>query len=81
MTVNLGTGHGYSVLDMVAAFATASGREIPYQIVDRRAGDIACCYADPALAEKLLGWRAQRGIEAMCADAWRWQSQNPQGYA
>jgi UDP-glucose 4-epimerase len=81
MTVNLGTGHGYSVLDMVAAFAKASGREIPYQIVDRRAGDIACCYADPALAEKLLGWRAERGIEEMCADTWRWQSQNPQGYA
>ena len=78
--VNLGTGHGYSVLDMVAAFAKASGREIPYQIVERRAGDIACCYADPALAEKLLGWRAQRGVDEMCADAWRWQSQNPQGY-
>ncbi|CAK0779328.1 UDP-glucose 4-epimerase [Gammaproteobacteria bacterium] len=80
-TVNLGTGHGYSVLDMVKAFANASGRKIPYRIVARREGDIACCYADPTLAETLFGWRARRGIAEMCADAWRWQSQNPQGYS
>ncbi|HUW28384.1 MAG TPA: UDP-glucose 4-epimerase GalE [Sulfuriferula sp.] len=79
-TVNLGTGRGYSVLEMVQAFAQASGREIPYQIVERRAGDIASCYADPTLAEGLFGWRAQRDVHVMCADAWRWQSQNPQGY-
>jgi len=80
VTVNLGTGRGYSVLDMVRAFAAASGREIPYQIVDRRAGDIASCYADPALAQQLFGWQAQRDVNVMCADSWRWQSQNPQGY-
>ncbi len=80
VTVNLGTGRGYSVLEMVRAFAQASGREIPYQIVGRRAGDIASCYADPTLAERLFGWRAQRDVHVMCADAWRWQSQNPQGY-
>lgn len=79
-TVNLGTGRGYSVLEMVRAFAQASGREIPYRIVERRAGDIASCYADPTLAERLFGWRAQRDVHAMCADAWRWQSRNPQGY-
>jgi UDP-glucose 4-epimerase len=79
-TVNLGTGNGYSVLDMVAAFAKASGRPVPYTIVARRAGDIASCYADPARAQALLGWRAKLGIEAMCADGWRWQSTNPTGY-
>ncbi|TCJ17946.1 UDP-glucose 4-epimerase GalE [Parasulfuritortus cantonensis] len=81
LTVNLGTGRGYSVLEMARAFATASGREVPYRIAAPRAGDIACCYADPALAERLLGWRAQRGIEAMCADTWRWQDGNPNGYS
>jgi UDP-glucose 4-epimerase len=73
LTVNLGTGCGYSVLDMVRAFAAASGRPVPYALVPRRAGDVASCYADPRLAAELLGWRAQRGIEQMCADTWRWQ--------
>lgn len=73
LTVNLGTGRGYSVLDMVKAFAAASGRPVPYRTMPRRAGDIAQCYADPALARELLGWRAELGIEAMCADTWRWQ--------
>lgn len=79
-TFNLGTGRGYSVLDMVRAFSQASGREIPYQIVARREGDIACCYADPTLARELLEWQAERDIEAMCVDTWRWQSANPEGY-
>lgn len=79
-TVNLGTGKGYSVLDIVKAFEAASGKKIPYQIVDRRPGDIAQCYADPAQAEKLLGWRAERDLKQMCEDSWRWQSQNPDGY-
>jgi UDP-glucose 4-epimerase len=79
-TVNLGTGRGYSVLEMVRAFERASGRPVPYRLVDRRPGDIAECYADPALARELLGWQAERGIDAMCADAWRWQSGNPDGY-
>lgn len=79
-TVNLGTGTGYSVLDMVRAFEKASGRPVPYRIVDRRPGDIAACYADPAMAERLLGWRAELGLDRMCADAWRWQSGNPDGY-
>ncbi len=79
LTVNLGTGQGYSVLDMVRAFEAASGRPVPYQIVARRAGDIATCYADPQLAGELLGWQAGRGISEMCADAWRWQSMNPDG--
>jgi UDP-glucose 4-epimerase len=73
LTVNLGTGRGYSVLEMVRAFAAASGKAVPYRIVSRRPGDIAKCYADPALAYELLGWRAQFDIEAMCADTWRWQ--------
>jgi UDP-glucose 4-epimerase len=73
LTVNLGTGHGYSVLDMVRAFEKASGRPVPYRVAPRRPGDIAQCYADPALAARLLGWKAERGIEAMCADTWRWQ--------
>ena len=80
LTVNLGTGMGASVLDMVRAFEAASGREIPYEIVDRRAGDIAECWADPAMAESLLGWKATRSLEQMCADTWRWQEANPQGY-
>ena len=73
LTVNLGTGRGYSVLEMVHAFAAVSGKPVPYRIVERRQGDIAQCYADPAFARKLLGWQAQLGIDAMCADAWRWQ--------
>lgn len=80
LTVNLGTGHGISVLEMVEAFEKASGQSIPYQIVERRPGDVASCYADPSLAERLLGWKAELGVEAMCADTWRWQSNNPQGY-
>ena len=80
LTVNLGTGHGYSVLDMVRAFEQASGRPVPYEIAPRRPGDVATCYADPARARELLGWEAARGIQEMCADAWRWQSMNPQGY-
>ena len=80
LTVNLGTGRGYSVLEVVRAFEAASGRPVPFKIVPRRAGDIAQCYADPALAQQLLGWRATRTIEQMCADAWRWQSRNPDGY-
>jgi len=80
LTVNLGTGQGYSVLDMIHAFEKASGKEIPYEIVDRRPGDIAICYADPAYAKEVLGWQTQYGVEKMCADGWRWQSQNPEGY-
>ena len=78
--VNLGTGIGYSVLDIVRAFEAASGRRIPYRIVDRRPGDIAVCYADPAKAKAMLGWTAKRDLATMCADAWRWQSSNPDGY-
>jgi UDP-glucose 4-epimerase len=74
LTVNLGTGQGYSVLEMVAAFFRVSGRPVPYEIVGRRPGDIAACYADPGTAADLLGWRAKRGLDAMCADAWRWES-------
>ena len=81
VAVNLGTGRGYSVLEMIAALAAASGRPIPYEVGPRRPGDIATCYADPALAEKLLKWRARRGLEEMCVDGWRWQSGNPGGYA
>lgn len=77
---NLGTGRGYSVIDIVKAFAEASGRKINYRITDRRPGDIACCYADPSRAERELGWKAQRGLEEMCRDTWRWQSRNPNGY-
>ncbi|MBL7250150.1 UDP-glucose 4-epimerase GalE [Alloalcanivorax marinus] len=80
ITTNLGTGRGYSVLEMVQAFARASGREVPYRIVERRPGDVAVCYADPTHAEKVLGWRARRGIDEMCADHWRWQERNPDGY-
>jgi UDP-glucose 4-epimerase len=80
LTVNLGTGRGYSVLEVVKAFEAASGRQVPYQIVDRRAGDVAQCYAETILASQELGWHAERGIDEMCADAWRWQSANPNGY-
>lgn len=78
--INLGTGVGYSVLDMVKAFGKAIGRDLPYEIKPRREGDIAMCYADPTKALKVLGWKAERGLEEMCADTWRWQSQNPEGY-
>ena len=80
VTVNLGTGQGYSVLEVVKAFEAASGRPVPYQLVARRPGDVAQCYADPSQAAALLGWKASRGLDQMCADAWRWQSGNPNGY-
>ena len=73
LTANLGTGRGYSVLEMVQAFAAASGETVPYRIVARRPGDVAQCYADPTFAREALGWQAQLRIEAMCADTWRWQ--------
>lgn len=79
-TCNLGTGQGYSVLEMVKAFEKASGRPVPYRIAARRSGDIAACYADPSKARRELGWQAERGIDEMCADTWRWQMQNPEGY-
>ncbi len=81
MTVNLGTGRGYSVLEVVEAYRRASGKSIPYEIVARRPGDIASCYADPALAQRLLGWQARHDLDRMCADSWRWQSMNPLGFA
>ncbi len=77
---NLGTGKGYSVLEIIYAFEKANGVKIPYSIANRRPGDIAQCFADPGKAEKELGWTAKKGIEEMCADAWRWQSNNPHGY-
>ncbi|MEP0004990.1 MAG: UDP-glucose 4-epimerase GalE [Balneola sp.] len=77
---NLGTGKGTSVLDMIKAFENASGKKVDYKIGPRRSGDIATCYADPAKAEKELGWKAERGIKEMCEDAWKWQSENPNGY-
>lgn len=77
---NLGTGNGYSVLDVIKAFSKACGHEVPYQIKPRRPGDIATCYADASLAKRELGWEAQYGIEEMCADSWKWQSMNPNGY-
>ena len=80
VTYNLGTGNGYSVLDMIKAFSKASGQEIPYKIVDRRPGDVAMCYADPTKANNELGWKAEFGIDRMCEDSWRWQSNNPNGY-
>ena len=80
LTVNLGTGIGYSVLDIVRAFEQASGHAVPYKVAPRRPGDVASCYADPQRAFELLDWRAGRGIEAMCADIWRWQSGNPHGF-
>ncbi|WP_136799900.1 UDP-glucose 4-epimerase GalE [Desulfosediminicola ganghwensis] len=77
---NLGTGQGYSVLDMIKAFSEASGREVPYVISGRRAGDIAACYANPAKAKRELNWVAERGVKEMCEDTWRWQTANPNGY-
>jgi UDP-glucose 4-epimerase len=79
--INLGTGRGYSVLEMLRAVSKTVGRELPYKIVPRRPGDVAACYADPSTAQRLLGWRASRGLDEMCADNWRWQSRNPDGYA
>ncbi len=78
---NLGTGRGYSVLEAINAFAGASGRKIAYSFVARRPGDVAECYADPAKAGRELGWQASLGMEQMCADHWRWQSRNPDGYS
>ncbi len=78
--INLGTGRGVSVLEMVKAAGRACGRDLPHRIVARRPGDIAACWADPSTAERLLGWKAALGLDAMCADHWRWQSANPQGY-
>ena len=80
VTYNLGTGKGYSVLDMVKAFGKACGHEIPYKIVERRPGDVAMCYADPTKAKTELGWEAKYDLDRMCADSWRWQSNNPNGY-
>ena len=80
LVYNLGTGKGYSVLDVVKAFGKACGKEIPYEIKERRPGDIATCYADPTKAKEELGWAAEYGIDEMCADSWRWQSMNPNGY-
>jgi UDP-glucose 4-epimerase len=80
VTYNLGTGRGYSVLEMVKAFERVSGRSIPYKVISRRQGDIAACYADPSRAKNELGWSADRDIDEMCADVWRWQSANPNGY-
>jgi UDP-glucose 4-epimerase len=80
VTYNLGTGRGTSVMEMLAAFERAAGKKIPYKVVERRPGDVPISYADPALAEREMGWKAVRGIDEMCADTWRWQSLNPQGY-
>lgn len=80
LTYNLGTGQGYSVLEMIQAFEKASGKQIAYQIVDRRPGDIAECWADPAYAANDLGWKAELGLQDMMQDTWRWQSNNPNGY-
>jgi UDP-glucose 4-epimerase len=77
---NLGTGKGYSVLEVIHAFEKACGRTLPYVIEERRAGDIAECYADPSLAKRELGWEAEYGIEKMCEDSWNWQTKNPDGY-
>ena len=81
LTVNLGTGKGYSVLEMVHAFEKASGKKVAYKIVQRRAGDIAKCFADPSYAKEMLDWSATKGVDEMCEDSWRWQSKNPKGYA
>ncbi|MGY4828031.1 UDP-glucose 4-epimerase GalE [Sphaerotilaceae bacterium SBD11-9] len=80
LTVNLGTGRGYSVLEVIHAFEQASGKTVAHQIVARRPGDVAACYADPTRARELLGWSAKRDLAQMCTDTWRWQSRNPQGY-
>ena len=77
---NLGTGIGYSVLDIIRAFSEACGKELPYVIDPRRPGDIATCYSDPSKAKEILGWVAEKNLQDMCSDAWRWQSNNPDGY-
>jgi len=77
---NLGTGVGYSVLDMVHTFREVNGVDVPYRIVDRRPGDLAVCYADPAKSAEILGWQAEHTLADMCRDSWRWQSANPRGY-
>jgi UDP-glucose 4-epimerase len=78
--INLGTGRGYSVLDVLGAFERASGNKMPYRIVDRRPGDVATCYADPSVAKEVLGWSAEMDMAKMCEDSWRWQSNNPAGF-
>jgi UDP-glucose 4-epimerase len=80
VTYNLGTGQGYSVLELIQAFEKASGKSIPYKITPRRPGDIATCFADPAKAQKELGWKGEKTLFDMCADTWHWQFQNPSGY-
>ena len=80
LTVNLGTGKGYSVLDVVKAFEKASGKDLPYKVIARRSGDVAEYFADPSYAKEVLGWEATKGIKEMCEDTWRWQSKNPNGY-
>ena len=80
LMVNLGTGRGYSVLELVRAFEKAAGRPIKYQLTERRSGDVAQCYADPSYASEVLGWRAEFSLERMCRDTWRWQKNNPKGY-
>ncbi|WP_242300311.1 GDP-mannose 4,6-dehydratase, partial [Bacillus cereus group sp. BfR-BA-01321] len=77
---NLGTGMGYSVLEMVEAFEKVSGKKVPYKITERRPGDVAVCFADASKAKRELGWEATRGLEEMCADSWKWQSNNKNGY-
>lgn len=80
ITYNLGTGRGYSVLELIKSFSTAAGRNIPYKITERRAGDVDICYADPKKANKELNWKAEKGIDEMCRDSWKWQENNPKGY-
>ena len=80
LIVNLGTGKGYSVLEVVKAFERASNKKIPYEIANRRAGDISSCYADPSYAKEILNWEAKKTIEEMCAHSWNWQNNNPNGY-
>lgn len=80
LITNIGTGIGYSVLDVVQAFEKVSGKKVPYKIVPRRAGDIAKCYSDPSYAKEIIGWEAKKTLEDMCQDSWKWQSQNPNGY-
>jgi len=79
-TFNLGTGTGYSVLEIVNSFNDVTGKQIPYQITDRRPGDIGVCYANPEKAKKLLGWQAEKSLKEMCRDSWNWQVQNPDGF-
>jgi UDP-glucose 4-epimerase len=80
VTYNLGTGQGYSVLEMIKEFEKQSGKPVPHQFVPRHEGDVAACYADPTLANEALGWQAQKGLADMCRDSWHWQSNNPEGY-